>query len=229
MKKLKAILIFAFLLLSFNLHAEKGQKELFSILGCISREYISRFNPYTKIDVTFIESFYPGEVEIAERFELLLREYYKIYNRQFSVKKVIGPQGHIYFYDKWMAKRINKHYSKVEGCHENCAYTINKQYILSANNNEMLEYILSAYIRNSHQKTKSLHFTNAPYLAQTIAAAIEKMGGRDVTLYHCIKYGVIPSSYVVVFSSFPELEKITGLLGAPPVFNDDWEKMQFTK
>jgi len=228
MKKIKIILIVVLVLFSFHLQAEKGKKELFSILGCIS-EYGSRFYDYPKIDVTFIEFFYPGEIEIAERFELLLQEYYKVHNKKFSVKKVIGPQGHIYFYDKWMAKRINKHYSKTKRCRIYCAYSINREYILSADNNQILEYVLSSHKRHSPQKTKSLHFANAPELAQTTAAAIEKLGGKDVYLYHCIKYGVVPSSYVVVFSSFPELEKNTGLLVNPPVFNNDWEKMDFTQ
>jgi hypothetical protein len=189
---------------------------MYKILGFIS-EYISRFNywngePHEKL----VEQFYPHENDIALQFEAALRAYYAGRNRSYTVKKEVGPQGHIGFTDDCLSKQINFHYAPIEDTN---LYSIDRNYILPSDNNSILQYLVSVYTRNGRTGERSMAFVNSEYKAETIAMAMERIGVKTVHLYH--HRDLTPSSTILHFSECAQLEDYFGPMSDPKPINHD--------
>lgn len=169
-------------------------ESMFELLG-MAGEYISRFDYWTgEPRPNFVESFYPNEARLADYFESLLEKHALSSWGRKNWSKDVGPQGHIDFYSRDWAERINTFYTK----RGEKTFTLDPRIFKSASYFEMLSFLRGAYTRyGSNEGSSSITMANASYKVETIAMVLKDVGCSDITIY---TLNSIPSPYTVYFN-----------------------------
>ena len=223
----RSLLAFVFLLVSLfllNANGESGEKAaksrhltapMHEMLGMLN-EYLSRFNYYTnEPHPSLIETFYPKETKVVERFEKLLADHAKITGMRRDWKKEIGKQGHVRFMSEAWADVINSFYVRIEtrysvrAVYEKQWATLDPEIFAGASRRNMLRFLQGAYSRfGLPDKSSSIMMANAPYKMQVIADVLKKLGCSDVTIFVLPS---IPHLYQVHFAPCPVVREGLGI------------------
>ena len=220
------LLTFAFLSLSCLLITKEdgGGKEaksrhltapMYEILGMLS-EYLSRFNYYTnEPHPGLIESFYPKEMKVVERFEKLLADHADITGLREHWEKETGKQGHVRFMSSALADVINSFYVRigmrysVRAVYEKRWVTLDPEVFASTAKDNMLRFLQGAYSRfGLPDKSSAIMMANAPYKMETIASVLKKLDCSYVMVYVLPS---IPHRYQIHFSPSLEVRESLGI------------------
>jgi hypothetical protein len=204
-RTMKRLIIIFLVISSLQLYA--NQEKQFSpsfceILGILD-EYISRFD-YSNGNLrdSLVERFYPHETKIAKHFTELIETYEKEINQDFKIKKVIGNQGHIFFYSESLSNLINSSYILDTS---NLA-SLDKETILSQGVENKIAYLKGIYLRFGSGDEISI--ANGFNKIKTIIAVIQSLEIEGLKLYK--SKDSVPTDYILTFPDSKYLKEGKG-------------------
>jgi hypothetical protein len=188
---------------------------MYEILGILS-EYISRFDCYSgEPHPDLLETFYPSELDLADRFEKLLAAHAQITGLKRDWRRKIGKQGHVNFLSSLWSNALNSFYVRVgkrwpgsSPVERNWA-TLDPAIFVNASREDMLRFLQGAYSRyGSKDKSSAIEMANASFKVETIAGVLKKMACVHVTIF---VLPLLPHGYRVHFDPSPAVRELLGI------------------
>lgn len=185
MKRIVCVLFAVLLGLPAVAHAgSRGAKRrqltpaMFEMLG-LADEYISRFDYITgKPRPGLVESFYPHEIKLSQRYERLIKAHIKQSGVKLKYTRKVHGQGHISFHSPGLAATINSFY-RLEGK----LATLDHRHLFKASRKNQLRYLKGAYARYGRDASNLFAMANATYKVTTIGRLLKKLGCTRVEVY----------------------------------------------
>lgn len=195
------------------------------VLGMLD-EYMGR--PPRIENSTRVESFYPAEKEIADKFFEYLAKFLKNESVEADVARTLGPHGHHIFESKevmefinniYAENFINSFYGPVHGISESMFAQLSERFFLNYEVEPVdcrFSYLLGAYIRYGRNNT--FEFANATQKVDLIVNFLERLGAKWLSKSWSI--GGVPRCTIIQFGPDDVLARLFGIKETDLDWND---------